>query len=65
MSDEPEEPPELVVPFRVGSVMSGECSVCPEVMLVRGTGIETPEELVYMLKHAFLGHVRNTLSPES
>lgn len=54
--------PELIGILRVGSVISGECSVCHEVVMVKGIAVETPEELLDMLKRAFVEHVCNKRS---
>jgi hypothetical protein len=57
--------PELIATLRVGSVISGECSTCHEVIVVKGSGIEILEELSYMIKQAFLEHLRKRHSPDS
>jgi hypothetical protein len=54
MSDEPKALPELIAKLRVGSMISGECSACHEVILVKGSDIETPGESSYMIsKHSW------------
>jgi hypothetical protein len=65
MPDEPKELPELIAKLCVGSMISGECSACHEVILVRGSGIPTLEELSSMIKQAFLAHLRRKHFPDS
>ena len=65
MPDVPENRPELIATLRVGSVISGECSVCHEVVVVKGLGIEAPGKLEHMIEHAFAGHVCSVHSPDS
>lgn len=50
--------PELIARLRVGMAASGECSVCGEVIIVKGGGSE-PEHLGDKLREAFDEHVRN------
>jgi hypothetical protein len=54
----PDSPPELVAILRLASAITGECSVCHEVIVVRGVGTDTLEEQVRLLRDAFLKHVR-------
>jgi hypothetical protein len=54
----PQDEPELIATLRVGSVISGECSVCHRVVVVKGKGIEAPGELGSVIKLAFLEHIR-------
>jgi hypothetical protein len=51
------EKPELIAKLRVGSAASGECSVCHEVIIVKGTAGGS-EQLSDMLSQAFDEHVR-------
>jgi hypothetical protein len=64
MPDEPKALPELIATLCVGSMISGECSACHEVMLVKGSGPQTPGELSYMIKQAFLEHLQRKHSPD-
>lgn len=56
--------PELIATLRVGFVISGECSACHEVLVVKGIGAETPEESVYTIEQAFLEHIRREHSAD-
>jgi hypothetical protein len=51
--------PELIAGLQVGLAASGECSVCHEVIVVKGQS-SRPEELSERLKRAFEKHVRAT-----
>lgn len=55
MPTPPTGEPELIVTLRVGSVISGECSACHEVIVVKGIGAETPVEWVYTIEQGILG----------
>ena len=57
VDDVPERLPALRAIVESNSVMAGECSICHEVLVVKGIGIETSEELTYMMKQAFSEHV--------
>ena len=57
--------PQLIAILQLGSAISGECSACHEVVIVGGVGSETQEELVHLLRHAFVKHVSNEHPPES
>jgi hypothetical protein len=61
----PDAPPELFAILRLASTISSECSVCHEVVMVRSVGTETPEELIRLLREAFLKHIRKKHSPPS
>jgi len=50
MPDEPKALPELIATLWVGSMISGGCSACHEVMLMKGSGPQTPGELSYMIR---------------
>ena len=39
--DPPEKQPELIATLRVGSVISGECSVCHKTIILKGIHVET------------------------
>ena len=56
--------PELIAILRLGSLISGECSACHEVLLVKGSRTQTPGELSYMIKQAFLEHLQRKHSPD-
>lgn len=47
------EKPELIAKLRVGSIVSGECSVCHQVIVVRDPDAEAPDQGNDKLKHAF------------
>lgn len=49
--------PELIAGLQVGASASGECSVCHEVIIVKGD-VSQPEQLSEMLRDAFEEHVR-------
>ena len=56
----------IVLPlYCVGSMISGECSACHEVLLVKGSGTQTPGDLSYMIKQAFLEHPQRKHHPDS
>jgi len=57
--------PQLIAILQLGSAISGECSACHEVVIVGGVGSETQEELVHLLRHAFVKHVRSEHPPKS
>ena len=57
--------PQLIAILQLGSAISGKCSACHEVVIVGGVGSETQEELVHLLRHAFVKHVSNEHPPES
>jgi len=50
--DPPEKQPELIAMLRVGSVISGECSVCHKTIVVKGVHVETQTDLKHILKEA-------------
>lgn len=54
------EKAELVARLQVGMAASGECSVCGEVIIVKGASSE-PEPLRDMLRQAFEEHARSEL----
>jgi hypothetical protein len=58
------EKPELVAKPSVGSAISGECSVCHEVIVVQGAVTAELRELNQMLKQAFEKHVGSKHSLE-
>jgi hypothetical protein len=64
MPTPPTGEPELIVTLRVGSVISGECSACHEVIVVKGIGAETPVEWVYTIEQGFLEHIRREHSAD-
>jgi hypothetical protein len=49
--------PELIAKLRVGSIVSGECSVCHEVIIVQDPGARMPDQLSNTLRQAFEEHV--------
>jgi len=49
--------PELIAKLRVGSIVSGECSVCHEVIIVQDPGAGMPNQLGNTLRQAFEEHV--------
>ncbi len=57
MTDPPEQQPELIAILRVGSVVSGECSICHKTVIVKGIHVETRGELQQILKEAFAEHL--------
>lgn len=59
------DPPQLIAILQLGSAISGECSACHEVVIVGGVGSETQEELVHLLRHAFMKHVDSEHLPKS
>jgi hypothetical protein len=65
MPDPPEKRPELIATLRVGSVISGECSVCHKTIVVKGIHIETQAELKHILKEAFAEHLGEKHRPDS
>lgn len=64
MPTPPSVEPELIATLRVGSVISGECSACHEVLLVKGIGAETSIEWVCAIEQAFLEHIRREHSAD-
>jgi hypothetical protein len=50
--------PELIALLRLGSMISGECAACHEVLLVKGSGTQTLGELSCMIRQAFLEHLQ-------
>lgn len=52
------EEPELIASLQVGLAVSGECSVCHEVFLVKGARGK-PEQLSDRLRQIFEEHVRS------
>ncbi len=56
--------PELVATLRVGSVISGECSACHEVVVVKGMRAETPIDWVRAVEQVFLEHIRREHSTD-
>ncbi len=53
------EKPELIAKLQVGSIVSGECSVCHEVIVVRDPVSGTRDQLNDTLKQAFEAHIHN------
>jgi hypothetical protein len=53
------EKPELIAKLRVGSIVSGECSVCHQVIVVRDPDAEAPDQQNDKLKHAFEQHTHS------
>lgn len=51
------EKPELIARLQVGLAASGECSLCHEVIVVKGQWGK-PEEVTGILRQAFEAHVR-------
>jgi len=49
--------PELIAKIRVGSIVSGECSVCHEVIIVQDPATEMPDQLSDTLRQAFEEHI--------
>ena len=62
--DPPEKQPDLIAALRVGSVISGECSVCHKTIIVKGIHVETQAELKDILKQAFAEHLREEHPPD-
>jgi hypothetical protein len=50
--------PELIATFQADSVVSGECSACHEVIVVKKIGVETTIHSIDAIERAFLEHVR-------
>jgi hypothetical protein len=65
MPDAPEKQQELIATLRVGSVISGECSVCHKAIIVKGVHVETQAELKHVLKEAFAEHLGEEHRPDS
>lgn len=65
MPDLPEKQPELIAAVRVGSVISGECSVCHKTIMVKGIHVGTQAELRHILKEAFAEHLGEEHRPDS
>jgi hypothetical protein len=53
------EKPELIASLQVGSLASGECSHCHEVILVKAASSGS-EQVGQMLRQAFEEHVRGS-----
>ena len=58
MPASPTGEPELIATLRVGSVISGECSACHEVLVVKGIRAETSVACVCAIEQAFSEHIR-------
>ena len=65
MPDPPKKQPELIATLRVGSVISGECSVCHKTIILTGIHVETQTELKHVLKEAFAEHLGEEHRPDS
>ena len=49
--------PELIAKLRVGSIVSGKCSVCHEVIIVQDPAAGMPDQLSDALRQAFEEHI--------
>jgi hypothetical protein len=65
MPDHPEKQPELIATLRLGSAISGECSVCHKTIIVKGIHVDTQAELKHILKEAFAEHLGEEHRPDS
>ena len=65
MPDPSEKQPELIATLRLGSLISGECSVCHKTIIVKGIHAETQAELKDILKEAFAEHLGEKHRPNS
>lgn len=63
--DPPEKQPDLIATLRVGSVISGECSLCHKAIVVKGIHVEAQAELKQILKEAFAEHLGEEHRPDS
>jgi hypothetical protein len=65
MPDPSVKQPELIATLRVGSVISGECSVCHKTIIFKGIHVGTQAELKHILKEAFAEHLGEKHRPGS
>ena len=65
MPDPQRKPPELIATLRVGSVVSGKCSICHKTIILKGIHVETLAELKHVLKEAFAEHLGEEHRPDS
>jgi hypothetical protein len=63
--DPPEKQPELIATLRVGSMISGECSLCHKTIIVNAVHVETQADLKHILKEAFAEHLGEEHRPDS